>query len=72
MSTTPLLTQELALAHGRTLLEEVATNRRIAAFAAPSRLRRTLALVGSLLIAAGERLGGIRATDSGELAGAAR
>jgi hypothetical protein len=72
MSTTPLLTQALARAHERELLEQAALKRCAVAAAQPSPARRVLVEVGSLLIAAGERLGGIRAARTGDLAGAAR
>jgi hypothetical protein len=76
MSTNPLLTYELVVVHDRELAENAAEARFVSACGASSVLQTTarvaLSGVGSLLIAAGERLGGVRVPRTPDLVGAAR
>ncbi|HEY7033562.1 MAG TPA: hypothetical protein VH482_19655 [Thermomicrobiales bacterium] len=70
MSTHPLMTYELAVVHDRALIEHAAVAR--SAGTQPTPPKSALARLGSLLIAAGERLGGARVPQTPDLAGAAR
>ncbi len=72
MSTHPTITYELAVAHDRNLIERAAIERYATASRTGTAPRTALTGLGSLLIAIGERLGGIRATAPRDLAGAAR
>jgi hypothetical protein len=72
MSNHPSITYELAIAHDRDLIAEAAGKRLVAADRSVGFPRTALAGLGSLLIAAGARLGGIRPTGPRDLAGAAR
>lgn len=72
MSTHPTITYELAVAHDHNLIDRAATDRCAIALRANTAPRTVRTGLGSLLIAAGERLGGIRTTASGDLAGVAR
>ena len=72
MSTHPTITYEIAVAHDHNLIERAAIERCAAAGRTGTVPRTALAGLGSLLIAAGERLGGIRTTAPRDLAGAAR
>jgi hypothetical protein len=72
MSTHPTITYELAVAHDHNLIDRAAIDRRGIALRANTTPRSVRAGLGSLLIAAGERLGGIRTTAPRDLAGAAR
>lgn len=73
--THPLIYREAAVAHGKELVE-TAERARIAADRAvtggSAAIPAVLAGLGSLVIAAGERLGSVRARRTGDLIDAAR
>ena len=71
MSTHPSIIYALAVAHDHDLVERAAFERYVTG-QSPHAPQTVLAGLGSLLIAAGERLGGIRATAARDFAGAAR
>jgi hypothetical protein len=70
MSTHPSITYALAVARDHDLVERAAFERYVTSQISHAP-RTVLAGLGSLLIAAGERLGGIRASAPRDLAGAA-
>jgi hypothetical protein len=75
MSTHPQIAYELAVAHVEDLVENAELMRAAAGrgFSAPlTAIQGALAGLGSLLIAAGERLGGTRTMRTRDLIGAAR
>lgn len=71
MSTHPSINYELAVTHHRHLVARADVDRATIAGRTAVAPRTALSSLGSLLIAAGERLGGIRTTPPSDLAGAA-